>query len=631
MTEIDILVKRFDDIFSSYKDGGIAVYGIGSITKAVLEAHPDFNILGLLDETRVDDNVYGKPVISMSQAVKIGVKVIVIIARIANVNIIYRRIKDECNRHSIAVYDLGGNKLGITSKKIKSFEKYKDVTKKELKLKIDNAEVVSFDVFDTLVMRRVLYPSDVYEIGNELLVKRDSMVDMLDYALLNKKDIYLLSDMYLTNVQIKTCLEDMGITIEVEKILVSCDFGITKPDGLFDILHAKVRGKRILHIGDSFEADIIAAKKFGINDTFQIYNALTMLEDSYTDDILAYDKTIQDRLLIGEFSAKELNDPFIFSATNGRLKIDSYFQLGYSYIAPFIMRVFSWIVQQAASSKLEMVLLSSRDGYIFEKIYQLFKDKYEIIPMKYCYTSRIASVLASIRNENDIINAAILPFAGTPKEMLIKRFFLEPNEICKKLDNEDAQNYILKHANMILCKAKNALNNYQKYLKKQKIHCVSKIGFFDFVSSGTCQNALEHIFGTRLHGLYCAVIEHEKNNLNNLQIESLFGKLSTLDPKYHFLSNYFQLESFILSPEPSLAGFSPDGEPIFLKEQRSEIQLNQLAEVHRGILEYATCTNLTLSQFASVDINLVDKIFHSSNSFGAGLVYDEFTNRSFES
>jgi hypothetical protein len=134
------------------------------MTKAVLEAYPDFNIIGLMDEARTGNEVYCKPVISVAQAAERGVKVIVIIARVANVKIIYRRIADNCQKHSIAVYDISGNRLDAEKRETKSFDRYENISENAAKEKIDRADAISFDIFDTLLMRSVLYPRDVFEL-----------------------------------------------------------------------------------------------------------------------------------------------------------------------------------------------------------------------------------------------------------------------------------------------------------------------------------------------------------------------------------------------------------------------------------------------------------------------------------
>ena len=98
----------------------IAIYGVGKNTRIILESFDSDNIVGLMDEVRKGDIIYGKRVITVEEAAALGVDAIIIVARASNVKIIYRRIKDACIKHSIKVYDINGNILRqvITEEKL---------------------------------------------------------------------------------------------------------------------------------------------------------------------------------------------------------------------------------------------------------------------------------------------------------------------------------------------------------------------------------------------------------------------------------------------------------------------------------------------------------------------------------
>ena len=52
----------------------------------------------------------------------------------------------------------------------------------------------------------------------------------------------------------------------IDRILVSCDYGVGKADGLFEhvIRALNVPGRTILHIGDSKAADVSGPQPFGV-------------------------------------------------------------------------------------------------------------------------------------------------------------------------------------------------------------------------------------------------------------------------------------------------------------------------------------------------------------------------------
>ena len=360
--DVDI-IPAWEKHFANKKKN-MAIYGIGKWTKLILDTYGSGNIIALLDETHIGESVYGKPVMSMEAALAKEVDIIVIVARSSSIKNIYRRIRGICKANKVDVYDIHGNSLDGDTQNEKIREKYRAINKSSLREKIALAEVVCFDIFDTLLTRRVLYPDDVFallaqrngienfislrkkaearlsreggvpniydiyqqlgpatvkqeiEMETEIMLSRKAMVDMLDYARDQMKTVYLVSDMYLPKQVIKALLDNLGIDMDISKILVSCDCGVSKSNGLFDILRDRVGDKKILHIGDNYEADILAAKRHGIDDTFAIESGLSMLEDSRAENILDYDKTLANRLVIGEFVAMQFNDPFAFLAVS---------------------------------------------------------------------------------------------------------------------------------------------------------------------------------------------------------------------------------------------------------------------------------------------------------------------------
>lgn len=193
---------------------------------------------------------------------------------------------------------------------------------------IQKYKAVSFDIFDTLVERNVDSPEDIFkkvgkmvfgenkadqfcnqrkraeiearkrqnsgevtlnQIYNELCSKYDNdTIDLLrsteiemeiqscykkgstkkiyEMCLKLKKDIFLISDMYLPYDVIERILEKCNINGYC-KIYISNIYGKNKISGeLFDIvLHENsIKPSEIIHIGDSIRADFIGARKVKI-------------------------------------------------------------------------------------------------------------------------------------------------------------------------------------------------------------------------------------------------------------------------------------------------------------------------------------------------------------------------------
>lgn len=192
---------------------------------------------------------------------------------------------------------------------------------------INKVDTVSFDVFDTLIERDVVKPSDIFkivarnvlgdefteqfyehrvvaekharqnknldevtlnDIYNELGViygnrcselmkneidteidschSKDKYVRLLNEAIENGKKVYLISDMYLSNKTIEAMLEKCNIS-GYDKLYVSSIYNANKQSGkLFDIVISEnnIDVRKMVHIGDSFRADFWGAHKVGI-------------------------------------------------------------------------------------------------------------------------------------------------------------------------------------------------------------------------------------------------------------------------------------------------------------------------------------------------------------------------------
>ncbi len=682
VNEKQYVIDSFKINFEKFKFKKLAIYGIGPNTKLILENFPDYNIIGLMDEVSVGDIKFGKPTISSEGAIELGVDLIIIVARINNVPIIYRRIAEICEKNAVPVYDINGTKIEKHDIREENLTEYENISKEKLMYKINHSDVISFDVFDTLVMRKFLYPRDVFRIlakdsdgffeervkseeefyakghnpniydiydklpkfdlnkeidlEKDILIKREEVCQMIDYAKSQGKDVFAVSDMYLPKEIIYQIFGNLGICIDKANILVSCDYNASKSNGLFLELRKKVGNKKILHIGDNYHADIISAKKYGIEDTFEIKSALKMLEDSKAADILRYDNSIENRMIIAELISVQLNNPFLFSETNGKFKIDSPYTLSYSFIAPLIYSFFVWMIKKAKEERLDGILLAGRDGYIIEKIYSQLKDKHPQMPIcKYFYTSRQAAILSGIETKEDIKFATSLAFAGTAKEMLIKRFMLDEKDILpQEYDNEE---YILLHKEAIFNQCMNFRIQYKNYIETLGFSDEAKLGFFDFVSSGTSQKMLNSLFKKALTGLYFAIVVANTDYKPNINMTSIFGRVNVFNHNYKIASNYLYLENIMTSPEPTFIGIDSNGQKIFIQEKRAEAQLKELESIHQGILDYLSKTKIELDIFDRVDIELVDIIEDFVNDkfsvkeyiANENVLEDEFCNRTF--
>lgn len=693
MDERQIIIDSFRKNFSPYVNDNIVIYGLGKNTKVILDECREFSIIGLMDGVRTGESAWGLPVITCDLAYEMNTKAIIIIATSANVPLIYRRIAIQCDKLNIKVYDINGELLELPQEKYQLPHLFTKIKEEKLLSKIDSCDVISFDIFDTLLVRNILQPTDVFEniqkkysaampegyefasnrikaerelyfstnptiyeiyekmardndlpdeLINRLIVfeveeerralhPRKAMVEVLQYAKERGKIVCCTSDMYLPSNIIKEILNDNNIR-ELDDVFVSCDYRKSKCNGLFQVLREQYPNKRILHVGDNYEADIRSASIYGIEETFEISSIYHMAQASRFSFVLDLAKTLEERDVLGGFLSHQLNNPFIFAETDGRCKISDCHSLGYFFLEP-MMRVFlDWMIQSVEYDDIDILLLGSRDGWLIKRLLDIYSELGSL-PFKYSYfyASRSACTLAGVEHVKDVEYAASLAFDGSVEEMLAKRFLLKSTDIQIRDERRTDSDYLKKHVDIILTKAGVYRKNYIKYVEEENLKG-KKMGFFDFVSSGTCQLWLEKILRRQMTGYYFARNYDEYKE--HLCIKSLLSLKSVYEKRSKLYSNYMFLENIFSSPEPTLKYIDDDGKCVFESDSRDEKQIQMLLEIHDGICSaYKKKSNV--DGFLSIEFaeNLIDLIrpeysLIEISFFENNDLIDEFCNRS---
>lgn len=699
-TDQEYIVENFKKNFSNLIDEPIAIYGLGPYTQVVLEKYPEFNIVGLMDSARIGEKVFGKTVINIDQADELGVKNIIIIARASNVPIIYRRIAYICEEKQIVVFDINGRQQSFVESKDEVLKSYSDITVEKINDIITKNEVISFDVFDTLLMRDVLYPRDIFlilekklceeyggvfkdfaakrilaeqelylttnptheeiyyvlsaefkisvskamdimnmelSIEKKHLIARKKMRDIFNELVDKDKQVCITSDMYISSEHIRQYLIDNGYKVKNVPIFVSNEYRVSKHNGLYNEVRKKYGQKSILHIGDNFEADVVAAKKYGIDNSFHIKSALQMLEDSKASELMEFNEKFENRMIIARFIARQFNDPFLFSVTGGKMIIHSCYELGFDFLAPMVMVYIKWLMKRTNELNVDGILLSSRDGYIISKILSSLRDKgIKVFDSTYFYASRNVCVLSAIENEEDIKFVASLAFSGDTLLLLKKRFRLCNTEVLRREEDETDEHYILRHKDIIIDKAAKLRERYQRYMMNAGID-KKRYAYMDFVSSGTCQHSLSRFMNSELFGLY--IVKLYDSLKGGIYTDALYSDVNVYKSSLSIFDKYIFLENIFTSPEPTLVDFDQNGTPIFDSEKRSEGKLKELFEIHEGIVDGVVEMICSDNEYSYDDILLVDNFIKylekkytmsEIDYFENNILEDDFCNRRFD-
>ena len=590
--EQKFVIENFQTAFRKQRNTNIILYGIGLNTEAILNSSKEFNIIGLMDKDNEGKFLFNLPVFSMEEVQVMSPKpIVIIIARQSVIDIIYKRIENLWIRNKIKIYDYQGKDLTVEKQEYRNEElPYWNSTFDSLCNEIDCHDIISFDVFDTLLMRRVLLPTDVYELielklkkeqisipfrklriqaennlsgsypnlddiyiefarltsnvlssdditfirrleestDEELLVKRDIVCEALEYAFQSGKRVFLLSDMYYSKKHLIKLLRSKGIA-GFHDIFVSCEIKHSKEDGqLFDWYKIHVGNGKKLHIGDNYRADFFRAKEREI-DAFLIYSGYELLMASAMQSILANMTLLSQRCILGLFVADVFNDPFILSNSKGYIPIHDIENMGYGFVAPLLVEFTLWLDRKCTQEKIEKILFPSRDGYLIQKLYRILAKK--MLPTVYFRTSRRAVSVAAISNKKDIERISKRKFTGTTDEFLKLRYGISMEQDDERASlpvKQDIANKIInEYENEIILNAREERIRYLQYLRSCGVMGDEKVALFDFVAGGTVQHNLSILLNQKLQGIYMATM-NLPNDMFELETSEIWSAFGNI-------------------------------------------------------------------------------------------------------
>ena len=674
-------MSKLEQILQQYQQTNIAIYGLGNETEKVLnELDAQYHIVGLLDSFRDKGELYGKSIIPLIETVQKNVKLILVVARPGSCKAIARKIEAFCKENEIAVYDVRGNDLYEKKSVVYDFKNVTGITKAELVQQMKGKDVLSIDLFDTLIMRKTLYPTDVIEIVEcklkergihienffsrrlesekylsqqtapvleqiyaymlekyavtgvtaqelsqlewqvdyELVIPRNEVCQWVSGVYNSGKEVYIVSDTYYTQQQLVRLLDKCKIT-QYTAVIASCEYHTGKTQRLFEILKQKLQGKSCMHIGDDDISDIQSAERAGIS-AYKIYSGLDLLEKAGYLGLSEFMKKLADRIKVGVFVSQLLNSPFQFETEEKKIMIKDAYWLGYLCFAPMISDFVIWLKKQIQKYNIKNIWFCARDGYLIKKMYDIFVRENQSI---YFLTSRTAAIRAGIQSRQDIGYIEEMRFSGTVKEQLQKRLGITVKEEKENLISYEQE--IFNHA--MVCR-----DGYQKYIAKfQTNH--GEIAFFDFVAKGTCQMFMSRMVDAHLKGFYFLRLEEDQMHDKNLDIVSFYEN-SEKENSVIF-DDYYILETMLTSPMPSVIYFDENGSPVYAEETRSKADIECFQKAQNGILDYfktylKICPDSQLIENKKLDevlLALIHRVGIEDKTFLNLKVEDSFFNR----
>lgn len=513
----------------------------------------------------------------------------------------------------------------------------KNCFKKDKNLKrfhnlVQKSEIISFDMFDTLVCRNVVHPIDIFKIeekwindnykiesnfaqkrhdaeiklykerGPKVLLEdiynklREEYSNQMCEEFMNKeldlerkflrikydgkklfdeckksgKRIIVTSDMYLPSWFLSDILNNFGYFFD--EIFVSGEVGHSKNGDMFKFLKRKFNNNKILHIGDNVIVDFRSPKKHGLM-SYNVDKARLDTKDNISNSVaksLIYYKNCEDYL-----------DKF-----------------GYKYFGPFLYDFCVWIHNMKKEKNIDTLLFLSRGGYMAFNVYKILfpEDNIEyirisrklVIWIKLLHDQSIQNiynVLVDLNRKMTIKNICdVFQFANfeknlkidTDQEYNVKDF--EKNQELK--DFYDMLKPLIKEKASFYC------NLIKGYLSSS-LDKNNNIGLVDEGWKGVIQDNLKMLYDDKkFYGLYMGstVVDSDKYGFLAKAKENLIDYVKI------FFSMGF-IEEINGENAPSLVGLKENGhkiELIFAKQSNEEKNSKAIFEkIQAGAFNFA--------------------------------------------
>lgn len=505
------------------------------------------------------------------------------------------------------------------------------VNKKIIKL-IEKNDIISFDIFDTLLIRPYLNPyhlldhierytkckgfaqnrfnaeaearknsnredikyDEIYALVNSkykdlkeielqfeytLLKQNSHIFDIYNYAKSLGKKIIFISDMYLPKDFLIKVLSKNGYDY-FDDFYLSSEVGLAKYSGkLFEkfLNDYKINPSRVLHIGDSFLSDVEKPKKYGIN-TYHIPKISDMFLENKNNKRYAklYKNNpynLEVSIILEILSEKYLHNKDIFNNV-----VNYMYDFGYCIGGPIGYGFVKFILKQSEINNCSQLLFVARDGFLLKKITEILSDKFKTF---YVYAQRILRSRILL-NYGDQHNADLLLSVideQIPRHKQLKTF-------------QEKKEYIEKNLYKMFDYSSKKKEEYLKYILSLGINVNKNTSVIDTgAATFSAQLLLENTLNKKLYGLYTIITNQEYAKENQI----CYSTWSSPEDIKNITS---LIEFCFTSPELPVIDIR-NCNPVYIQNPKpEEIYRNSLyPKISCGILDFVKDIHARLGQF----------------------------------
>ena len=511
---------------------------------------------------------------------------------------------------------------------------------------VDKADVVSFDIFDTLIVRLTARAEDIFRIiehktgikgfANARISQQTACSLLVEKT--RKEPHCTFDDIY--EYMEKNPITDMGeytykrlkeTELETERELIVCN----KPmQAVFE--YAKSKGKKVIAVSDMYlgKKEIIPLLEgCGYSGFDNIYISADEKKTKYRLDLFEYvienEKTEPDKIVhIGDNlkddvenarkcginavlyeGCRKKDEMTLFESVctgivNSLKNLDKgfWYELGAMVAGPFYFAVADALLKKLENNKYDKVFFLSRDGY---NLYRILKDK---IPCEYLYASRRALLLCGTDSLNSETKAQLPPFTfgQTVGEILEYLDLTVKEESVKKAGFDGFDSVIREKRDFDKFKRiydleKEAFFDTAKRERKFLKKYFEKTGFlnsnalvFDCGWNGSSQFLLDRALSLadykgKNEFIYVGLTDNEKckKQLENKKYDTiLFGKGKNADIWKRIERSVVLFELFFGAPHGSVRNY--DDSPEGYTEESIESNFEYKKDILNGIRDFYT-------------------------------------------
>ena len=362
-----------------------------------------------------------------------------------------------------------------------------------------NSEITIYDIYDCFpsipVSKRSYYIEQEFQLEKSLCYANPYLKQVYDIAVASGKPIIATSDMYWPTPYIKKLLEHCGYSY-FDRIFVSNEISKGKYSGeLQKYVSECYPNKKILHIGDNAKSDFLVTAK---NKNFEtvFYNNITSNGSIYRPKLASGAGSVYSAL-VNAFSQ------------SGVKPANPYFEFGYTYGGVLSYGYCQFIDRLASHKSNSKILFTARDSLAFYDIYQKHFGNY---PAEYFYCSREALLKACLPYSVDVFFDIMfmaktrleekLPIKEALKkaelgflEKYLKNYKLEKTDLLSQQTVYDLQDLFYDHLQEIV----NAYKVHHKaalaYVRKA-VSGYSSVFVVDLGWRGTVYSLLKNLINT---------------------------------------------------------------------------------------------------------------------------------------